>query len=57
MSRKKILKKGIESIDEQIEKHKEKIKNYKGTNEFLIPYWRKEIKYMKRRRENRKSRL
>ena len=51
MGKKRKIKKGIESYDEQIEKHKQKIAEYTGTNYALIDYWKKEIE----RYENEKT--
>lgn len=40
----KKVKKAIESLEKQKEKHVEKIKDYDGQKSFLIEYWEKEIK-------------
>ena len=42
MDKKKRLKR-IESLKNQIEKHKEKIESYQGKKDYLIKYWEKEI--------------
>ncbi len=42
MDRKKRLKK-IESLQKQIQKHKDKIAHYEGKNDALVDYWEKEI--------------
>ncbi|MEK6926920.1 MAG: hypothetical protein AABX11_00660 [Nanoarchaeota archaeon] len=57
MNRKKRLEKGIESLEEQIKLHQEKIDNYVGSNPYLIEYWGREIEDMKKRKENRKSKI
>ncbi|MBI2631661.1 hypothetical protein HYW75_01525 [Candidatus Pacearchaeota archaeon] len=40
---KKLRKKRIKSIENQIEKHEEKIKSEKGRKDTTKDYWRKEI--------------
>lgn len=57
MNRQKRLEKGIESIDEQIKKHRRKIDEYNGPKKYLKEYWMGEIERMKIRRENRKSKI
>ena len=42
MDKKKRLKK-IESLEKQIEKHKQKINIYTGKDYALLDYWKKEI--------------
>ena len=57
MVSKKKLKKSIESFEERIKEHKEKIKTYSGEKNFLIEYWEKEINGFVKKIEKKKSRL
>ena len=43
MDKKKRLRK-IESLKKQVEKHRQKIKDYAGKKDFLVGYWEKEIR-------------
>ena len=54
MASKKKIEKGIESVEKEIEKHKDKIKNYEGKNYTLIEYWGKEIESMEKEKLRRK---
>lgn len=51
---KKLRKKRIESIQKQIDKHEDKIKNEKGRLETAKDYWKKEIdeKFLKQIEED-----
>jgi len=51
---KKLRKKRIESIQKQIDKHEDKIKNEKGRLETTKDYWKKEIdeKFLKQIEED-----
>ena len=40
---KKLRKKRIASVEKQVEKHEDKIKNEKGRKDTTKDYWRKEI--------------
>ena len=50
MGKKKKLKKSIESIELQQRKHQNKIENYKGKDYTLIPYWKKEIEQLEKKK-------
>ena len=53
-SRKKRLKKGIESLEKQIKLHEEKIKKAaEGDNIELVDYYKKEINAKKRDKEEK----
>ena len=54
---KKKIKKKIESLEKQKQKHVEKIKDYGGKNFALLDYWEKEIHGMEEEIEEAKSRL
>jgi vacuolar-type H+-ATPase subunit I/STV1 len=56
MDKKKRLKK-IESLEIQIEKHKEKLKSYEGKNYTLADYWEKEIEQFEEAIEEEKDKL
>ncbi|HLC54422.1 MAG TPA: hypothetical protein VJK07_02210 [Candidatus Nanoarchaeia archaeon] len=43
MDKKKRLKK-IESLKKQVEKHRQKIRDYDGKKKYLLEYWNKEIR-------------
>jgi len=51
---KKIRKKRIKAMDEQIEKHEDKIKWEKGDKDTTKEYWQKEIeeKFLKQKKED-----
>jgi len=53
---KKIRKKRIDSVDKQIEKHKDKIQNEEGIKDTTKDYWKKEIdeKFLKRLKKDKK---
>ena len=56
--REKRLKKGIESIEEQIEIHKNKFKKAKEDNEeYLEKYYEKELESLERVKDLKKSQL
>lgn len=55
--RKKKLKKGIESIEKQIEKHKEKIESFAHENPWLKDYWEAQIEDFKREKKKKEARL
>ena len=57
MGKKKKLKKSIESLQKQIEIHKEKIKQYSGPKEFLIDYWQKQIDEFEKQKKKRETKL
>lgn len=55
-NRKKRLKKGIESIEKQIELHKEKLENtIKSGNIDLEGYYKKEITHLEEAKERKKK--
>ena len=54
MASKKKIEKSVETIGKQIEKHKEKIKEYEGKNYALIEYWEGEIEAMEKEKVRRK---
>lgn len=57
MANKKRIKKGIESLEERKREHEEKIENYSGDKDYLVDYWRKEIKGFDERINERKRKL
>ena len=57
VKRKKRLQKGIESIEKQIEIHKEKIKKFGHEKDYLEMYWEKQIRNLKERKEEREGKL
>jgi len=58
MNRKKRLAKGIESIHEQIEIHKAKLKEaVEEENEDLIEYYKKDLKRLENEEEKKKEKL
>lgn len=57
MADKNKVKKSIESIEKQIEKHKEKIKDYEEKNYALLEYWEKEIESMEKEKTRKKKLL
>jgi len=58
MKRSKRLRKGIESLDKQIEIHLEKLKKAKeNKNEYLMDYYEKELKILESEKEKKKDLL
>ena len=57
MANKNKIKKGIESIEKQIEKHKDKIKDYERKNYALLEYWEHEIESMEKERIKKRKLL
>lgn len=57
MDNKKKIKKSIESFGEQIEKHEEKIKGYRGKDYALIDYWNKEIEGLEKQKKKKEEKL
>ncbi len=57
MGRSKKLRKSIRGIEQQIEKHEEKIEAYKGRNDTVIPYWQGEIKRLEDEKAAREKKL
>ena len=57
MSKKRKIKKSIESLERQKEIHKRKILEYDGTKDFLKEYWEGEIKRFDKEIEEKKDRL
>lgn len=55
--RKKRLMKGIESIEKQIELHKEKIEKFGHEKDHLEKYWEKQIDDLEKRKKNREEKL
>ena len=56
MNRKKRLKKGIESIEKQIDLHKDKLKNAVDEgNEELARYYEKDIERLDKEKEKKKD--
>ncbi len=56
MNRKKRLKKGIESIEKQIELHKDKLKNAVDEgNEELARYYEKDIERLDKEKDKKKN--
>jgi len=56
MSNQKKIKKSIESLEKQIERHKDKIKSGK-VSEVILDYWEKEIEIFEREIEKKKKKL
>ncbi|MDO8467527.1 MAG: hypothetical protein AABX48_02690 [Nanoarchaeota archaeon] len=56
MDKKKRLKK-IRSLEEQKEKHRDKIASYEGKDYNLVDYWEREIARMDKDIEEEKSKL
>jgi len=56
MGKKRRIKKAIKSLQKRIDEHKQKIKEYEGKNDYLKPYWEKEIGSLteEKRKEERK---
>ncbi len=54
---KKRIEKSIESYDERIKEHQEKIENYGGPNDYVVKYWEKEIEKLKREKEKDEKKL
>lgn len=57
MGREKRLRIGVESIEEQIRKHEQKILEYEGKNVYVIDYWNKDIQRLKREKEKKERKL
>ena len=57
MGKNKQLRKRIEGIDKAQKIHWEKIEEYTGKNDSLIPYWEREIKDLERKKEDLKKKL
>lgn len=58
MGKNKKLKKSIESFEQRIKEHEEKIMKYKGDeNSPIINYWEKEIKNFKKKKEERERKI
>ncbi len=57
MGRKKRLIKGFKSLEKQIAKHKEKIREYQGPKEVLIEYWEREIDRMEKEKADKEKKL
>ena len=55
--REKRLKKGIESIEKQIEIHKEKIKKFGHEKDYLEEYWNRQIVDLEKRKKDRESKI
>ena len=57
MSKKRKIKKSIESLERQKELHEKKIEEYAGDKDYLKAYWRDEIGRFDREIENKKKKL
>ncbi len=58
MKREKRIKKGIESLQEQIAVHEEKLEEViKKGDRYLLDYYKKELQALKKRLQDRKSKL
>ncbi len=57
MASKKKLEKGIESLKENVEEHKQKIANYRGNKDYLKRYWEKEIEQRGKEIAKKKKKL
>ncbi|MCX6746694.1 MAG: hypothetical protein NTU63_01000 [Candidatus Pacearchaeota archaeon] len=58
MNRKKRLEKGIESVEEQIKVHKEKLKEAEETGqEELVTYYYKDISRLEKQKEQKEDKL
>lgn len=54
---KKRIEKSIESYDERIKEHEEKIANYKGPKKYLVPYWERQIETFMINKEKEQKKL
>ena len=60
MGKSKKIKKSIESFEERIKEHENKIKEYRdkdGRDETLIGYWQEEIERFKRFKKEKEEKL
>jgi len=58
MNRKKRLEKGIESVEEQIKVHKEKLKEAEEAGqEELVTYYHKDISRLEKQKEQKEDKL
>ena len=57
MGRKKRLRKGVATLKETIEKHKQKVRDYQGKNYALIEYWKGEIERLEDEKKDRERKL
>jgi len=57
MGSKKKIRKAIESLDKQIKKHEKKIRDYEGSNEYIMGYWEKEIKIRRMQKAEKEKKL
>lgn len=57
VERKKRLEKGIESIEEQIKLHREKIRKFRHEKDYLERYLEKQIEDLEKRKKNRGEKL
>ena len=58
MNRKKRLEKGIESVEEQIKVHKEKLKEAEEAGqEELVSYYHKDISRLEKQKEQKENKL
>jgi hypothetical protein len=55
VKRKKRLKKQIEGLEKQAEKHREKIKTEKGKKDTTKDYWEEEIEKLEKRKKEREE--
>ncbi len=55
--RNKKLKKSIESIEQQIKKHKEKIKLFSSDKPWLADYWNKQIEKFEEEKMKKRSKI
>jgi hypothetical protein len=57
MGKKKKLIKSIKSFEKQIEKHRQKIREYEGKDYVLKGYWKKEIEEREKQKKEKEERL
>lgn len=55
--RHKKIRKSIESLEKQKQIHLDKIENYDGLNDTIVPYWEKEIERIEDKIKELKERL
>ena len=57
MGKNRKIKKRIEGLKRTREEHLQKIEDYDGENEYLVPYWEREIEDIDQKISDKKRRL
>ncbi len=57
MGKNKRIRKKIEGLEKAKEKHLEKIQSYDGKNEYIIPYWEREMGDLDTKKKELKRKL